>query len=339
MVRSHCTFKLLPHYPRSLNNITTMPLLHLPNEILIQIASYLTVFSLAQLILTNTLLKAVLTPLLQTRALEPKRSIPALCWAILAGYEPLVRLLLEKGVNVNHKIDAKYTWAYSIYGRPFKTGITVLHLAAIKAPPSIIKLLLDAGADTNAVDVDGFTPLGVAVEWISYSTVRMLLDAGADVNAHFCGRLTVLHIAVGGRDAEMMRILLSANPDLEAHDENGGTPLHWACRGFMLFMTPDMEKASSELVRLLLDAGADVNARHSVSGDSPLHALVQSKAEFSTIEAVVRILVEKGGNMDIKNIRGRTAYDVASQYPDAKKFLDLLLELGADIGHIKNIEA
>lgn len=62
-------------------------------------------------------------------------------------------------------------------------GRTALHIAAREGNVEKVGLLVDAGANVNGVDSDGYTPLHLAVVAKSAATVTALLDAGANRNA------------------------------------------------------------------------------------------------------------------------------------------------------------
>lgn len=105
----------------------------------------------------------------------------------------------------------------------------------------VLALLLHAGADVNATDGDGFTPLhGVADLWpgdsaYSLATARVLVQAGADPDASGRGGRTPLHAAaeaLWGREEpavpEMLSLLVEAGADVNARAESGQTALHLA---------------------------------------------------------------------------------------------------------------
>ena len=103
-------------------------------------------------------------------------------------------------------------------------GDTALILASAGGHLESVHLLLNAGADKNACDNDGFTALAAAAEFNSLSDiVRLLLDAGADVNlASKCGT-TALMLASQQGQLETVRLLLDAHADLNSATDDGFT--------------------------------------------------------------------------------------------------------------------
>lgn len=139
-----------------------MPLLHLPNELIFLIAENLFVPDLNSFLQTNRHLANMLTPLLHQAAVADLDGCPALLWALRTAHEPLVRLLLEKGVDANSQ----------------RKGVTALLYAVIRLREPIIRMLLENGADAGAIDKDGKTPLHYAGVNLGESIVQLLLGGG-----------------------------------------------------------------------------------------------------------------------------------------------------------------
>jgi ankyrin repeat protein len=114
-------------------------------------------------------------------------------------------------------------------------------LAAVKNHAGLAEQLLARGADVNAADVYGWTPLLRAVYEKRPAVVRVLLrDASIDVNARNELGATALHYAAALGDPEMVRSLLHKGADADARDVGDRTPLTMA-----------IEQGKVEVVRIL----------------------------------------------------------------------------------------
>ena len=105
-----------------------------------------------------------------------------------------------------------------------------------------IKQLIADGADVNAKNRDGTTPLQTAAIRGHKEFLQLLIANGADVNAKNEDGMTPLHCAAigtslnylsrGGRygvdHKEIAELLISAGADVNAQDNDGETPLDWA---------------------------------------------------------------------------------------------------------------
>jgi uncharacterized protein len=93
--------------------------------------------------------------------------------------------------------------------------------------------LLEAGADVDATDDEGFTPLHFAAQDDSEEVVQLLLDAGADVNAANTKGETPLYKAVRNTTSgavPITRLLLERGADPDAQLANGSSPLSFVRR-------------------------------------------------------------------------------------------------------------
>nr|5AQA_A Chain A, OFF7_DB04V3 [synthetic construct]5AQA_B Chain B, OFF7_DB04V3 [synthetic construct] len=105
------------------------------------------------------------------------------------------------------------------------TGTTPLHLAAYSGHLEIVEVLLKHGADVDASDVFGYTPLHLAAYWGHLEIVEVLLKNGADVNAMDSDGMTPLHLAAKWGYKEIVEVLLKAGADVDAQDKFGKRPL------------------------------------------------------------------------------------------------------------------
>lgn len=110
----------------------------------------------------------------------------------------------------------------------------------------------------NAENGDGLTLLGYAAHFGKGDAVQILLDHGADIDAISHSKIsyipsnTALHAAIAGeRNVDVIRLLLTHHADTNVFDSDGHTCLHTAA----------FHDDNIEIIRLLIDHGADVNAR------------------------------------------------------------------------------
>jgi ankyrin repeat protein len=133
-----------------------------------------------------------------------------------------------------------------------------LLLAAQNGDFEAVKTLLASGADKDAKDVYGWTPLHIAAFEGHLRVVQELLNRGTDKDARGMNRWTPLHCAASKGYLGVVQELLKRGADKDARTKRGWTPLHEAaCFGKL------------EVVRMLLDAGADRSAITS-TGSTPL---------------------------------------------------------------------
>ena len=113
-------------------------------------------------------------------ALDPQFGLPPLGWAALHGQTEAVKLLLEKGANINNR---------------HRDGSTALHSAAFLGHVETVKLLLEKGADINARSNDGSLPTNSAqLNWGVTNFVVGLLQMKVDEAKVKAGRVEVIKL-------------------------------------------------------------------------------------------------------------------------------------------------
>ena len=207
----------------------------------------------------------------------------------------VTRLFLQLGMGVNTRDN--------------KQNATPLHFASFSGHFEIALTLLDHGADVNAHNADGQTPLhGVSLIQresfdLGYKEVirlaQLLLERGADVNARDKDQATPLHFASFMSNLETTRVLLDHGAIIHAKNIQGQNPLHMVSQG--------ADESEPALVELLLSRGAGVNAR---DNDKATPLLL---ASFSLKPEIVEKLLQNGADVNAVNIRSQNALHLLSQ--------------------------
>ena len=148
----------------------------------------------------------------------------------------------------------------------------------------VAALLIENGANVNARDAVGFTPLHIVssrdVRYVPGETSRdfakLLVEHGANVNATSPFGFTPLHFA-SSRD--LAKVLIMSGAALNAKDGRGQTPLHLANLG---------------IAKLLIENGADIEAKEE-NGYTPLQVAVSSK--YKQLD-IAKLLIKHGANTE-----------------------------------------
>jgi ankyrin repeat protein len=118
---------------------------------------------------------------------------------------------------------------------------------------------------------------------------------------------TALHAAAAGYRLEIAKLLLNAGADPNSGlNHRRSRPLHYAADGYIISELWN-EKRQVAMIRLLLKAGAEINAQDK-NGATPLHRAVRTRCA-----AAVKCLLEAGADATIKNKPGSTAFHLAVQ--------------------------
>ncbi|WNQ12363.1 ankyrin repeat domain-containing protein [Paenibacillus aurantius] len=144
------------------------------------------------------------------------------------------------------------------------------------------ELLAEKPELANTENADGLTPLGYAAHFGQAAAVKLLLEAGAEVNAVSHSKIayipsnTALHAAIAGeRDLGVIRLLLAGGASASIPDSDGHTALHTAA----------YHADSVDIIRLLLEHGADIQAE---AGGATALALAKSRGNDQVAELLER---------------------------------------------------
>ncbi len=213
-----------------------------------------------------------------------------LMWAITEPEK--VRLLVAAGADVNAKS---------------KMGRTALYLAAANdGSAATVRLLLNHGAK---VEPDVLVAAAFANDLAS---IRMLLERGAPMKEKDRLGRTPLMLAAGNGNLKAVELLLAKGADVNAvSPEKSDTVKNGAIAlGNLTALMLAAPTGGLEVTKALLDAGAKVNVQD-VRRMTPLMlAVATDHADPRT----VRLLLQKGAEVDIKDSTGLTAADWAKKY-------------------------
>jgi ankyrin repeat protein len=311
-------------------------------------------------------------------AAEKFRGQTALMLAAAENHAAVVKALLAAGARANTR-SAEYSFqpltggaGGIIHDRP-QGGVTALMLAARQGARAAADALLAGGADINAAEPQyGFTALQTAIFNGHYALARALIDHGADVNdgslyvatemrnlAKYTNRpnpsdvddgvshldvltrlldkgadpnaaytktipprqaqgninvvpgATPLYRAVRSVDLAAAALLVDAGADPSKPIGDGSTPLMAAAglgapRGGDEEVTDAGDRSDPvDVIKLLIDKGANVNAVNT-AGMTAMHYAVQRGSD-----RIVEFLASKGARFDVKNKLGKTAAELA----------------------------
>lgn len=161
----------------------------------------------------------------------------------------LVSKTLEPANNEDSLDDICHGGTSNAHGS-YVSGQTTLHIAAKKGHTNIVAMLLDRGSNVNDTDIMGRSALHLAAAEDHVGVSRLLINRGASIEIQDAGGRTALHVAAENGHVRTVETFLGHTSLIDVSDTLGRTPLHLA-----------IEQGHEDIVRLLLDSGADPTAR------------------------------------------------------------------------------
>jgi ankyrin repeat protein len=284
--------------------------------------------------------------------------------AISYGYQPHIELKFLFNKNLHQKCQSG--WTPLLYATAFRdqammhrllqrgasvdapssNGLTPLMIAAALRSEELCRFLIDQGADTNQADTYGSTPIDFALKqpylfdgpfslWFSGSffvsnnnpdhlnqTIELLRRHGARISGHTArrGQTTALLAAENGL-LELVKASVREDPtQINQPDLNGATLLMYAAA-----------KQNVEMVRFLINQGANVNARNPFHR-SVVHFASPSGSRLETEQTILEIfqlLVQHGADLNAQDYLGETPLFEATKC-NYRILMKYLLDHGAD---------
>lgn len=162
----------------------------------------------------------------------------------------------------------------------------------------VIDLLLQHGADINAKNGKGYTPV-YKIPWKrkeGITLLNFLQQRGADLKAVSDSLVSLVHYAALNDNVPILEHLLQNELDLNLQTDHGETPLHWTVHYHCL-----------DAALRLLQSGVKVNAI-SKKGNTVLH-----EAAFRDYDKLIELFLKFGADRTIKNEEQKTAEDLAEK--------------------------
>jgi ankyrin len=237
---------------------------------------------------------------------------PALHWAVRVDDAAMAKMLLGAGAQAT--LANRY-------------GLTPMAIAAGNGSANMIGILLDAGADANTPDPAGDTPLMSVIRTGRLDAATLLVDRGAKVDATDATyQQTALMVAVRENHPDIVKLLIARGASVNARTRVGRTPA-WVLPnsqpgfghgiGIVRGGSPDRGRRAPipggmtpllyasrdgrmDSVRMLLDAGADINARDANEITPLISAITNNHPD------VARYLIERGADIKAVDWYGRT---------------------------------
>lgn len=214
---------------------------------------------------------------------------PPLVAAIQRGSVDAVRILIAAGADLNGGPSADYI--------PLVT-------AASNGSEEIVQLLVAAGAMVNATDSMGVSPLHAAVQPGREKIVQFLVWSGADVNISSAS-FTEDPRSAYATQSRMMIAMMQAQLGATGA-QPPGLPTRMVGLRFDAPLAVAVAGGSAEVVKILLEAGANPHIRDVATGGTLLHLAVKSSSV-----SCLALLLEAGVDPALTDRQGETARDRA----------------------------
>jgi ankyrin repeat protein len=200
-----------------------------------------------------------------------------------------------------------------------EVGLTPLHRAASNGRKRLADLLLTKGADIHAMDQSNCSPLHSVALCGKKRMARLLLEKGADISSKDKHNRTPLHHAALHGQTRLVRFLLRRGANINAKDKHGNTALYEAARGM---------HNQKETAEFLISKGARTGETIRFllkTGGTPLHEAA-GRGEVERMKE----LISRGAGVNALDKEGRTPLfrSVAGRHKDA---VEILVVHGANV--------
>jgi hypothetical protein len=185
----------------------------------------------------------------------------------------------------------------------------------------MVKLLLNKGANPNIVSTSYSSPLNIAVYGWSKDIIKLMLDKGANVNLSDCDKIFPIHRV---RSAEILQMLLDKGAKVNAKDRDKHNLLHYIAEYHLAEYSDSLREDILGAARLAIEKGIEINAQANYVKGGPIFIEIEFFNQATPLLAavvqnnspLVKLLLEKGANRNIKDARKNLPLFYAKEIPE-----------------------
>ncbi|XP_051854782.1 2-5A-dependent ribonuclease [Antechinus flavipes] len=239
---------------------------------------------------------------------SPEMICPPLIQAVKEGDFELVKQLLEKGADVNIKMEG---------------GWTPLHNAAKEGNKDIVELLLEKGADLHIRKENGATPFIVAAIVGDVELLELFLSKGANINEYDNHGFTAFMEAAYYGHQSALEFLYEKGVEVNLGRQTSEEQKKLRKGGCTALMDA-ARKGHIDVVKILLEKmEADVNARDNMGRNALIHTFRDPKNK--NVKEIVCFLLKSGIDVNVKGEKGKTPLILAVEKEDVE-LVQMILE-------------
>ncbi|KAI1109568.1 hypothetical protein F5Y14DRAFT_23861 [Nemania sp. NC0429] len=210
-------------------------------------------------------------------------------------------------------------------------GNTALHYISASTSAEVVELLIEHGANIEAVNNEDLTPLSVATKARNNSAVQCLVEHGALINTAAGSLDGPFILACGHGTLDMVKMMHTNKADPAIVNHLNPTSLDGTALNAALFRSKETDEKQAIIQYLLKEGNAEVNTLTMFWGGAlPVACLT------STIETMRLLIEQYHANVNAKDNTGRTPLHIALYRTRAH--VELLLKHGADIDAVDIIQ-